>query len=42
MEERAARQVDKILESHHPEPLPADVQRDLTAIVRREQARVGD
>jgi trimethylamine--corrinoid protein Co-methyltransferase len=42
MEERAARQVDQILESHQPEPLPADVQRDLAAIVRREQAGIGE
>jgi trimethylamine--corrinoid protein Co-methyltransferase len=38
MEERAARQVDKILESHQPEPLPADIQRDIKKIVEREQA----
>ena len=41
MEERAAKQVDKILESHQPAHLPADVQRDLKKIVDREQARVG-
>ncbi|MGD9048554.1 MAG: trimethylamine methyltransferase family protein, partial [Anaerolineae bacterium] len=40
MEERAARQVEEILESHRPEPLPAEVQRDLTAIVQREQAGI--
>lgn len=39
MEERAALQVDKILEQHQPEPLPADVQKDLKEIVAREQAR---
>jgi trimethylamine--corrinoid protein Co-methyltransferase len=38
MEARAARQVDKILASHQPEPLPAEVQRDLAKIVEREQA----
>lgn len=38
MEERAARQVDKILSSHEPEPLPADVQASLKKIVEREQA----
>jgi trimethylamine--corrinoid protein Co-methyltransferase len=38
MEERAARQVDKILASHEPEPLPPDVQQDLKKIVEREQA----
>jgi trimethylamine--corrinoid protein Co-methyltransferase len=37
MEERAAREVDKILASHQPEPLPADVQRDIQKIVEREQ-----
>jgi trimethylamine--corrinoid protein Co-methyltransferase len=41
MEERAAQQVDKILESHEPEPLPADTQRDIREIVEREQARIG-
>ncbi|HSR29212.1 MAG TPA: trimethylamine methyltransferase family protein [Anaerolineae bacterium] len=41
MEERAARLVDKILDSHQPEPLPVDVQRDLIKIVEREQASVG-
>jgi trimethylamine--corrinoid protein Co-methyltransferase len=40
MEERAARQVDKILDSHHPEPLPADVQRDIKRIVEREQREI--
>jgi trimethylamine--corrinoid protein Co-methyltransferase len=38
MERRAAQQVDEILSSHKPEPLPADVQRDITKIVEREQA----
>ena len=38
MEERAAREVDRILASHAPEPLPADVQRDIRKIVAREQA----
>jgi trimethylamine--corrinoid protein Co-methyltransferase len=42
MEERAAREVDKILEQHEPEPLPRDVQQALRAIVEREQARVAD
>ena len=41
MEERAARQVEEILESHRPEPLPAGVQRSLAAIVQREQAKIG-
>jgi trimethylamine--corrinoid protein Co-methyltransferase len=41
MEERATRQVDKILESHQPEPLPAAVQRDLSKIIQREQAKRG-
>jgi len=38
MEERAAQQVDEILASHQPEPLPAGVQRDINRIVAREQA----
>ncbi|HSJ59196.1 MAG TPA: trimethylamine methyltransferase family protein [Anaerolineae bacterium] len=39
MEERAAKQVTKILETHEPESLPADVQRDVRRIVEREQER---
>jgi trimethylamine---corrinoid protein Co-methyltransferase len=42
MEQRAAREVDKILESHQPEPLPADVQRDIQEIVDRERRDIGD
>jgi len=38
MEARAARLVDEILANHRPEPLPADVQRDIKRIVEREQA----
>jgi trimethylamine--corrinoid protein Co-methyltransferase len=38
MEERAARQVDKILESHRPEPLPGGIRADIRRIVEREQA----
>jgi trimethylamine--corrinoid protein Co-methyltransferase len=38
MEERAAQQVDKILEQHRPEPLPADAQHAVKRIVQREQA----
>jgi trimethylamine--corrinoid protein Co-methyltransferase len=41
LEERAAEQVDKILESHQPEPLPADVKRDLGEFVEREPTRLG-
>jgi trimethylamine--corrinoid protein Co-methyltransferase len=41
MEERAARQVDKILRDHEPEPLPADVQRGIREIVEREQRGIG-
>ncbi len=37
MEERAAKKIDQILESHQPEPLPEDVQRDLRKIVERVQ-----
>jgi trimethylamine--corrinoid protein Co-methyltransferase len=38
MEERAAQQVEEILASHEPEPLPPDVQRNIKKIVEREQA----
>jgi trimethylamine--corrinoid protein Co-methyltransferase len=38
MDERAAQQVDEILTSHKPEPLPPDVRRDIRKIVEREQA----
>lgn len=38
MEARAAKMVDEILASHRPEPLPADVQREIKKIVEREQA----
>ncbi len=41
MEERAAKFADGVLSSHKPEPLPADVQKAIKAIVQREQARVG-
>ncbi len=41
MEERAAKQVEEILAGHEPEPLPADIRRDLRKIVEREQARLG-
>ncbi|MBN1992050.1 MAG: trimethylamine methyltransferase family protein [Anaerolineae bacterium] len=41
MEERAAQQVEKILNEHTPEPLPADVQRDIKKIIEREQAQFG-
>ena len=37
MEGRAAQEIDRILESHRPEPLPADIQRDIHKIVEREQ-----
>ncbi len=37
MEGRAAQEIDRILESHKPEPLPADIQRDIHKIVEREQ-----
>jgi trimethylamine--corrinoid protein Co-methyltransferase len=42
MEQRAARMVDKILETHQPEPLPADVQADIQKIVEREQAWINN
>jgi trimethylamine:corrinoid methyltransferase-like protein len=38
MEERAAREVEEILAGHKPEPLPADIRRDIKKIVDREQA----
>jgi trimethylamine--corrinoid protein Co-methyltransferase len=38
MEQRAAQQVDEILSNHQPDPLPADVRRDIEKIVAREQA----
>jgi trimethylamine--corrinoid protein Co-methyltransferase len=38
MEERAAKKVEEILTSHKPEPLPADIRRDIKKIVKREQA----
>ncbi|MGQ9517960.1 MAG: trimethylamine methyltransferase family protein [Anaerolineae bacterium] len=37
MEGRAAQEIDRILGSHTPEPLPADIQRDIHKIVEREQ-----
>ncbi len=37
MEQRAVAVVDEILESHHADPLPQDVQARLKAIVKREQ-----
>ena len=40
MEQRAAKQVDKILAGHEAESLPPDVQRDLKQILEREQARI--
>ena len=42
MEQRAARMVDKILGTHQPEPLPADVQADIQKIVEREQAWINN
>ena len=41
MEERAAKLVEEILAGHKPEPLPADIRRDLRKIVEREQSRLG-
>jgi trimethylamine--corrinoid protein Co-methyltransferase len=41
MEERAARVVNRILEDHESEPLPAGLRRDLRSIVDREQDEVG-
>jgi len=41
MEQRAAKEVDRILKTHEVEPLPAGVQRDIRKIVDREQAWIG-
>jgi trimethylamine:corrinoid methyltransferase-like protein len=41
MAERAANVVDRILEEHHVEPLAADIQRDVHAVVERELRRMG-
>jgi trimethylamine---corrinoid protein Co-methyltransferase len=40
MEERAARQVARILETHRPEPLAPDVQQGLKKVVEAEQERI--
>ncbi len=37
MEERAAREVDRLLAAHRPQPLPAEVQAAIRQIVEREQ-----
>ena len=37
MEEKAAKEVDRILEEHTPKPLPEDVQQEIRKIVEREQ-----
>jgi len=37
MEQRAAKEVEKILSSHEPEPLPADVQRDIKKVIEQQQ-----
>jgi trimethylamine--corrinoid protein Co-methyltransferase len=42
MEERASAEVDKILRTHQPEPLPADVRTALREIVRREERHVSE
>jgi trimethylamine--corrinoid protein Co-methyltransferase len=38
LEDKAAREVDRILKAHTVEPLPTDVQEKIKAIVKREQA----
>jgi trimethylamine--corrinoid protein Co-methyltransferase len=40
MEQRAARMVDKILETHKPQPLSDEIQQTLKEIVAREQTRI--
>jgi trimethylamine--corrinoid protein Co-methyltransferase len=42
MEQRAAGMVDKILATHKPEPLPADIQAGIQKIVEREQAWINN
>jgi trimethylamine:corrinoid methyltransferase-like protein len=41
MTARAARLIDQILDNHKVEPLPADIQRDIRAVVEGEARRVG-
>jgi trimethylamine:corrinoid methyltransferase-like protein len=41
MAQRASRLVDRMLEEHQAEPLPADVQRDVHTVVERELWRIG-
>jgi trimethylamine--corrinoid protein Co-methyltransferase len=38
MEQRAAEQVEEIVSSHEPQPLPPDIQRDIRKIVEQQQA----
>jgi trimethylamine--corrinoid protein Co-methyltransferase len=40
MEQRAAEQVDAILVSHQPDPLPEDVQHALRELIDQDQARL--
>ena len=42
MEARAAKQVDAILAKHKPQPLSADIQEAIRAVVRREQAWINE
>ncbi len=42
MEERAAQQVEEILSSHQPDPLPTAVQQKIKQIVQREQAWIDE
>jgi trimethylamine--corrinoid protein Co-methyltransferase len=42
MEARAAKEVERILRDHEADPLPAEVQRDLTSLVERERAGLGE
>ncbi|MGA6924211.1 MAG: trimethylamine methyltransferase family protein, partial [Desulfosarcina sp.] len=37
LEDKAAREVDRILETHTIDPLPEDVQAKINAIVKRQQ-----
>lgn len=41
MEQRAAAMVDRILATHKPKPLPAEIQAGIQAIVERQQRAVG-
>jgi trimethylamine:corrinoid methyltransferase-like protein len=39
--QRASRLVERILEEHQVEPLPAEIRRDVHAVVEQELQRIG-